>query len=105
LLIGPAGQYSLLRRRDPALKNAKQSSMDTAFIALLFFVSITGLLLLAFREYSVMSLLLGIHLATVLALFLTMPYGKFVHGLYRLAALIRYALETTGRASNEELRR
>jgi citrate/tricarballylate utilization protein len=105
LLIGPAGQYSLLRRRDPALRNAKQSSLDTAFIALLFIVSLTGLMLLAFREHPVMSPLLGIHLGTVLALFLTMPYGKFVHGLYRVAALIRYALETTGRASNEERRR
>jgi citrate/tricarballylate utilization protein len=37
--------------------------------------------------------LLAIHLAVVLALFVTMPYGKFVHGIYRLAALLRYALE------------
>jgi citrate/tricarballylate utilization protein len=104
LLIGPAGLYWLFRRRDPALKYAGQKRMDTAFLALLFFTSLTGLLLLALRESSEMNLLLGIHLATVLALFLTMPYGKFVHGLYRLAALVRYALETTGRASNEERR-
>ena len=25
-----------------------------------------------------------------LALFVTLPYGKMVHGLYRLASLIRY---------------
>jgi citrate/tricarballylate utilization protein len=37
--------------------------------------------------------LLAIHLATVLALFITLPYGKFVHAIYRLAALVRYALE------------
>jgi citrate/tricarballylate utilization protein len=29
-----------------------------------------------------------VHLATVLALFVTLPYGKFVHGLYRTAALV-----------------
>jgi citrate/tricarballylate utilization protein len=104
LLIGPVGLYALLRRRDPALKEAGQNTMDTAFLALLFFASLTGLLLLALRDGSSMRLLLGIHLATVLALFLTMPYGKFVHGLYRLAALMRYALETSGRASNEERR-
>ncbi len=28
-----------------------------------------------------------------MALFLTLPYGKFVHGIYRFAALIKYALE------------
>ncbi len=36
---------------------------------------------------------LAVHLGFVLALFLTMPYGKFVHGMYRLAALVRYHLE------------
>ena len=50
-------------------------------------------MLLALRETSVMPLLLAVHLATVLALFLTLPYGKFVHGIYRLAALLRYAPE------------
>jgi citrate/tricarballylate utilization protein len=104
LLIGPVGLYVLLRRREPALKDAGQTGIDTGFLALLFFASFTGLLLLALRGDSVMRVLLGIHLATVLALFLTMPYGKFVHGLYRLAALMRYALETSGRASNEERR-
>jgi citrate/tricarballylate utilization protein len=29
----------------------------------------------------------------VLALFLTLPYGKFVHGFYRTAALVMSVLE------------
>ena len=37
--------------------------------------------------------LLIVHLGFVLALFLTLPYGKFVHGIYRTAALMVYAKE------------
>ena len=33
-------------------------------------------------------------LGAVFALFVTMPYGQFVHGLYRFAALVRYAAES-----------
>jgi citrate/tricarballylate utilization protein len=67
--------------------------MDVAFLVLLFATSLTGLLLLALRETSAMGALLVVHLGVVAALFLTLPYGKFVHGIYRLAALVRYALE------------
>jgi citrate/tricarballylate utilization protein len=49
--------------------------------------------LLALRETGAMGILLAIHLGTVLALFIVLPYSKFVHGIYRLAALIRYAVE------------
>ena len=35
----------------------------------------------------------GLHLGAVLALFLTLPYGKFVHALYRFAALVRFDIE------------
>ena len=67
--------------------------METGFLALLFLTSLTGLLLLALRETRAMGLLLVAHLGVVLALFITMPYGKFVHALYRLAALVRFHLE------------
>ena len=93
LLAGPAGLFWLKQRGDVATRDREQDCMDLAFLAMLFSTSATGLLLLALRETSVMPLLLAIHLATVLALFVTLPYGKFVHGIYRLAALARYALE------------
>jgi citrate/tricarballylate utilization protein len=38
--------------------------------------------------------LLALHIGIVFALFITMPYGKFVHGIYRFMALVRYAKET-----------
>ena len=38
------------------------------------------------------ALLVG-HLALVPGLFITMPYGKFAHVIYRYAALARCAIE------------
>ena len=40
-----------------------------------------------------MGTLLAVHLGCVLALFVVMPYSKFVHGIYRGAALLRNAVE------------
>jgi citrate/tricarballylate utilization protein len=97
LLVGPAGLYWLKRRRDPAIVDPGQDGLDLTFLTLLFATSFTGLLLLALRQSHWMGVLLVIHLATVLALFATIPYGKFVHGIYRAAALWRYAAESSER--------
>ena len=94
LLIGPVGLFVLKLRRDGVIVDERQNSADSSFIALLFLTSVTGLLLLALRDTSEAGVLLRVHLAIVLTLFLTMPYGKFVHGFYRFAALLRYASET-----------
>jgi citrate/tricarballylate utilization protein len=51
------------------------------------------LLLLALRETAAMGVLLVVHLGVVMAFFVTLPYGKFVHGVYHAAALIKYSLE------------
>jgi citrate/tricarballylate utilization protein len=67
--------------------------MDVGFLVLLFLTSLTGLLLLVLRETAAMGMLLAVHLGVVLALFTTLPHGKFVHGIYRYAALIRYSVE------------
>ncbi len=93
LVIGPAGLLALKARRDPELADPKQDGMDRGFLALLLLVSVTGLALLAWRETRAMGVLLAVHLGSVLALFLLMPYGKFVHALYRLAALVRFHIE------------
>jgi citrate/tricarballylate utilization protein len=93
LLIGPAGLYWLKRRRDAAIADSRQDALEVTFLTLLFATSLTGLLLLALRQSVLMRPLLLIHLATVLALFATLPYGKFVHGIYRAAALSRHAVE------------
>jgi citrate/tricarballylate utilization protein len=93
LLIGPAGLFYLNKRRSPLHGDKAQQPMDRGFIALLFWTSLTGLALLVWRDTSAMALLLAIHLGVVMALFLTMPYGKFAHGFYRCAALLKNSIE------------
>jgi citrate/tricarballylate utilization protein len=93
LLIGPGGQLWLKKKRNPVLSDPTQDGMDVGFLVLLFLASLTGLLLLLFRETPSMGLLLAAHLGAVLGMFLTMPYGKFAHAVYRSAALVRFAIE------------
>ncbi len=93
LLIGPAGLFWLKTQRHPQHGDAAQKPMDYGFIALLFFTSLTGLALMWWRDTGAMALLLAVHLGVVMALFITMPYGKMAHGVYRCAALLKFAIE------------
>ncbi len=93
LLIGPAGLFWLNKHRAPLHGDPSQQTMDRGFIALLFWVSLTGLALLVWRDTSAMALLLAIHLGFVMAFFLTLPYSKFAHGFYRSAALLKWSIE------------
>jgi citrate/tricarballylate utilization protein len=93
LLAGPAGLLWLNFRRNPQHGDAAQRPMDRGFIALLLLTSVSGLALLAMRDSSMMGPLLAVHLGVVMALFLTLPYGKFAHGIYRSAALLKWSVE------------
>jgi citrate/tricarballylate utilization protein len=93
LLIGPLGLLVAKGQRDPALADEARTGMDTGFIVMLFMTSLTGIALLLVRATSAMGPLLALHLGVVFALFLSMPYSKFVHGIYRFVALVRYARE------------
>ena len=93
LIVGPLGLLRLNLRRNPLQGDVAQRPMDRAFIVLLLLVSVTGLALLAWRDTGAMALLLALHLGPVMALFLTLPYGKFAHGVYRVASLVKFAIE------------
>jgi citrate/tricarballylate utilization protein len=99
LIMGTTGLALLQAKRYKARGNmpvqgsTTTRAMDMGFIALLFFTSLTGLALLAWREAAAMPLLLAVHLGVVMALFLTLPYGKMAHGVYRSAALLKFAIE------------
>jgi citrate/tricarballylate utilization protein len=93
LTVGTVGLFWLKIAADKAPAAERRFGMDYALLALLHFTATTGLALLFFRHTSAMGGLLAIHLGFVLALFLLLPYGKFVHGIYRFLALVREAGE------------
>jgi len=93
MAIGTAGLWRLNLRRHPLHGDPAQKPMDRGFIALLFLTAVSGLALWAARGTAALPLTLCLHLGAVMALFLTMPYSKFGHGFYRLAALLRHAVE------------
>jgi len=93
LIVGPLGLVALGQTRDPELGHEGSRGLDILFLALLFLTSLTGLALLVLRHTPAMGLLLVVHLAVVMVLLLTLPYGKFVHALYRVLALMRYHTE------------
>jgi len=93
LLLGTAGLFKLNLQRDPQHGDAAQKPMDLGFIALLFLTSASGLALWLGRGTPALAALLAVHLGAVMALFATLPYGKFAHGIFRTAALLRHAVE------------
>jgi citrate/tricarballylate utilization protein len=93
LIAGSAGLLWLNLKRVPERGAARQRPMDRGFIALLLLTSASGLALLALRTTSAMPSLLAIHLGIVMALFATLPYGKFAHGIFRSAALLKSSIE------------
>lgn len=93
LLVGTGGLLYLKRQMDTAPATPRLLGLDVGFLVLLFVTSLTGLLVLILRETPAMGILLAVHLGVVGGLFITMPYGKFVHAIYRYLALIRNAIE------------
>jgi len=93
LTLGTLGLWRLNLARDPQHGDVNQRPMDRGFIALLFLISVTGLALMLSRNTVAMPSLLALHLGLVMALFFTLPYGKFAHGIFRMASLLRFSVE------------
>jgi citrate/tricarballylate utilization protein len=93
MIVGAVGLLYLKWRSDRVPAAARMLNMDVAFLVMLLLASLSGLLLLVFRETAAMGTLLGLHLGVVAGLFITAPYGKFAHIVYRYAALVRNGVE------------
>ena len=93
LTLGTAGLWHLNRTRHPMHGDTRQKPMDLGFIALLFLVATSGLALWLARSTPALAWWLCLHLGAVMALFATLPYGKFAHGVFRTASLLRHAVE------------
>ena len=81
------------QQRHPEQGDVAQKPMDLGFIALLFLISVSGLGLWLARSHASMPTWLAVHLGAVMALFATLPYNKFAHGIFRTASLLRHAVE------------
>ena len=96
LVIGVCGLIYVKMASDRGQSADNAYSLDYAFLIFLGLAAATGLLTLILRSTAAMGTVLILHLATVAALFITAPYGKFVHFVYRIFALIRYSIEAQG---------
>jgi len=92
-LIGVGGLIAAKLRADRAPTAPETLPTDYAMLALIGATAASGLALLAFRDTAAMGVWLVLHLGLVLALFLLLPAAKLVHAPYRLAALLRAAIE------------
>ncbi|WP_163269446.1 tricarballylate utilization 4Fe-4S protein TcuB [Chelativorans alearense] len=88
LVIGTSGLVWLKMRADPKLGASRVWGGEVAFVLLLGLVAASGLALYAATGTFAVSSLLALHLGSVLALFLLLPYTKMVHGFFRIAALL-----------------
>ncbi len=93
LCVGTAGLGWLKLKADPELGARDNWGGEMGFILLLFLVSVSGLALYWLGDSQWLTALLALHLGSVLAFFLLMPYTKMVHGFYRLAALMKDAAD------------
>jgi len=92
MVSGAGGLLQLGRQASPAA-GARARALDIAFLWLSLVVGLSGIALLGLRATPLMGPLLVLHLGAVVSVFVTAPYGKLVHGLYRTLALVRERMD------------
>jgi citrate/tricarballylate utilization protein len=100
MIVGATGLIYLKIRSDPIASTASMTALDLAFLAVLDLASITGMLTLILRGTGLLGTMLTLHLAVLVALYFTAPYGKFVHFVYRVGALVLNSAELRQEAAS-----
>jgi quinone-modifying oxidoreductase subunit QmoC len=89
MAIGAAWLLSLRLRRDHS--TGTSTAYDNFFFSIVALTIVTGLSTEIGRytfSPETASIIYGLHLSSVLTLFVTMPYSKFAHFLYRTMAMV-----------------
>ena len=94
MVVGTTALVRLKQTSDARPSSPSMVVKDYGFLAALNLVATTGLLLLALRDSPLLGAALAVHLGSLVILFLTMPYGKFVHFAYRYLALVQSSVES-----------
>jgi citrate/tricarballylate utilization protein len=93
LVVGTSGLIWCKIQSDTRPAESVTLRADYLFIVNLQLTALSGMLVLGFRGTSALGGLLILHLALVAALFVSAPYGKFVHFVYRFLAIVRNRME------------
>lgn len=93
MIAGAAGLLMMKSQSDPDRIAPRLRTMDVAFLLVLVLVNVSGFVVLWLRETAAMGISLNVHLGLVAALYISMPYGKFAHAVYRTLALLRNSSE------------
>jgi CitB-like protein len=89
LLAGCTGLLLLKARSSRVTGIAQMTVKDYGLLTALTFLALSGLAVLLTRNTAAFGIILLIHLAAVTLSFASAPYSKFVHVVFRFAALIR----------------
>jgi citrate/tricarballylate utilization protein len=92
IVVGSTGLLRL-KASTPRPDGTREPLSGYTFLISLNLTAASGLLLLLLRDTRVMGPLLVLHLGLLFALYVSAPYGRAVHAVYRLAALARSAAE------------
>jgi hypothetical protein len=100
MAVGPTGLLWLKTRAAP-LQARRDALFNSSFLPSLNAAATSALVLLALRDTRARGARLVPYLGTIVALYVTAPYRKFVHIVYRTAAVIRGAAERAAEESGE----